>query len=102
MRNEERVGQVLLVAPDSYISLEPMGELHRHRKRKKQEVAAKPDSNDSDSEWTAQLKSKIQADSKERHCQSSAGRVKVEKGASFVTFVAIVCQHLFEGCNGCT
>ena len=29
-------------------------------------------------------------------------RAKVEKDASIKSFVAIVCQHLFEGCNGCT
>ena len=29
-------------------------------------------------------------------------RAKVEKDASIKSFVAIVCQHLFEGCNDCT
>ena len=29
-------------------------------------------------------------------------RAKVEKDASFMSFLAIVCQHLFEACNGCT
>ena len=29
-------------------------------------------------------------------------RAEVEKDASIKSFVAIVCQHLFEGCNGCT
>ena len=29
-------------------------------------------------------------------------RAKVENDASIKSFVAIVCQHLFEGCNGCT
>ena len=33
---------------------------------------------------------------------SCSPRAKVEKDASIKSFVAIVCQHLFEGCNGCT